>query len=84
MPTYDYRCSGQCQDFEKYQSIHDEALKTCPRCQQDVVRLISKNVGIQFSGSGFYRNDSRMSTKKKSVHEKKVSSQSSDSESKKK
>ena len=59
MPKYDYRCDGDCDDFEVVQSIKDDALTNCPRCGSTVIRLISKGVGIMFTGSGFYANDDR-------------------------
>ena len=59
MPKYDYRCDGDCDDFEVVQSIKEDALTSCPRCGSTVIRLISKGVGIMFTGSGFYANDDR-------------------------
>lgn len=56
MPTYDYRCE-QCGRFEKVQRITEAALTVCPTCGGAVERLISRNVGIVFKGSGFYQND---------------------------
>jgi putative FmdB family regulatory protein len=58
MPTYDYACSS-CGDFEYFQKITDEPLKTCPKCGSAVKRLISKNANIIFKGPGFYITDSR-------------------------
>lgn len=52
MPTYTYRCSG-CGDFTRSQRMTDPPLMTCPRCGQEVTRLIGRNVGIQFKGPGF-------------------------------
>lgn len=56
MPTYDYRCE-KCGVFECQQRITDEPLKTCPTCNGPVYRIISKNVGVIFKGSGFYCTD---------------------------
>ncbi|NLM26354.1 MAG: zinc ribbon domain-containing protein [Firmicutes bacterium] len=58
MPIYDYRCT-KCGDFEYSQSIKAEPLTACPKCGNQVKRLISNNVGIIFKGSGFYITDSR-------------------------
>lgn len=58
MPVYDYKCPN-CGRFELQQSIKDEPLTNCPICHSQVQRLISKNVGIIFKGSGFYINDSK-------------------------
>lgn len=62
MPTYSYACSACGHRFEDIQSIHDDALTTCPVCEGSVRRVISA-VGVSFKGSGFYRTDSRASTK---------------------
>lgn len=66
MPMYDYRCNN-CGQFELQQSIKDEPLTKCPTCEGTVQRLISKNVGIVFKGSGFYINDSRTESKDSSA-----------------
>ncbi|MDR1159394.1 MAG: transcriptional regulator [Syntrophomonadaceae bacterium] len=57
MPIYEYVCS-KCGKFEKMQKFSDEPLTKCPNCFSDVYRLIGRNVGVQFKGSGFYKNDS--------------------------
>ncbi|MBC7075806.1 MAG: zinc ribbon domain-containing protein [Syntrophomonadaceae bacterium] len=56
MPIYDYKCSN-CGMFEKIQKITEEPLDTCPTCGGHVERVVSKNVGIIFKGSGFYKTD---------------------------
>ena len=56
MPVYDYQCET-CGRFEKVQRITDAVLENCPYCGGSVERLISRNVGIVFKGSGFYKND---------------------------
>lgn len=56
MPIYEYRCSN-CGIFEKMQKISEEVLKVCPDCGGAVERIISRNVGVVFKGSGFYRTD---------------------------
>ena len=47
--------------FEKFQSIKADAIKTCPQCGQGVGprRLISAGAGFIFKGSGFYITDYR-------------------------
>lgn len=65
MPIYEYKCST-CGHFEQKQSIKDHPLTHCPTCDGPVQRLISKNVGIIFKGSGFYITD----TKQDSSHSK--------------
>jgi putative FmdB family regulatory protein len=58
MPTYEYQC-GHCGRFQTTQRITEPALTVCPTCGQPVQRLISRNVGIIFKGSGFYCTDNR-------------------------
>ncbi len=62
MPTYEYRCESEDKVFEYFQSMKDDALTECPTCKGKVTRLISRNVGIMFKGSGFYINDAQNST----------------------
>lgn len=57
MPVYDYKCE-KCGRFEYTQRITEDALTVCPNCGSHVQRLISRNVGIIFKGSGFYKTDS--------------------------
>lgn len=65
MPTYEYRCEGCGSTFEVVQSIHDDALTTCEKCGAPL-RKVYAPVGIVFKGSGFYKTDSRTSSKKAS------------------
>ena len=58
MPTYDYRCDNCKKEFEVFQSMLEDPLAICSDCQGTVRRLISRNVGIAFKGSGFYVTDS--------------------------
>jgi putative FmdB family regulatory protein len=60
MPTYDYECKDCGYAFEKFQSMSDETLKTCPECGKDELRrLIGGGLGIIFKGDGFYVNDNK-------------------------
>jgi len=56
MPIYEYKCEN-CGKFEKMQKITEASLTECPTCGGKVQRMISKNVGIVFKGSGFYTTD---------------------------
>ncbi|MBG90558.1 MAG: FmdB family transcriptional regulator [Actinobacteria bacterium] len=58
MPTYEYKCLEKDHRFEVFQPITDDALDTCQECGAPATRLISRNVGISFKGSGFYVTDS--------------------------
>lgn len=65
MPIYEYKCSKCGKVFEYKQGINDAPLTKCPesiceddvKCDGDVSRIISKNVGLVFKGSGFYQTD---------------------------
>lgn len=67
MPTYEYVCETCGLEFEKFQSMKDNALTKCPEdvCQQaekgkgDVKRAIGTGAGLIFKGSGFYETDYR-------------------------
>ena len=89
MPLYVYQCQDCGVQFERRQSMHDEAIKICPECGGDVHRLIQP-VGIIFKGSGFYVTDNRAKsstriptdTKKSKDTGKSASTESSTSDSK--
>ena len=65
MPIYTYKCKKCNKVFEYEQKITDEPLQFCPedicafKSQErgEVERIISKNVGLIFKGSGFYITD---------------------------
>jgi putative FmdB family regulatory protein len=67
MPTYEYDCEKCGHQFDFFQSIKDEPLKTCPKekCAMKrwgkgkVTKSISAGAGLIFKGSGFYITDYR-------------------------
>ena len=67
MPTYEYVCTKCDHRFEKFQSMKDDALKTCPAdlCGRKkwgkgkVERQMGGGAGLIFKGSGFYITDYR-------------------------
>lgn len=67
MPNYDYECEKCRKMFEVFQSMKDDALKTCPeaKCRMKkwgkgkVRRLLGTGAGLIFKGSGFYITDYR-------------------------
>jgi len=58
VPTYAYRCTACGHAFDIQQAFSDDALTVCPECGGALRKLFSP-VGVTFSGSGFYRTDSR-------------------------
>ena len=66
MPTYDYRCQACGHEFENFQSIHQPALRKCPKCRKPKLeRLIGSGAGILFKGGGFYQTDYRSESYKR-------------------
>ena len=61
MPTYVYRCENCNDHLEVIQKFSDAPLKTCPKCQGHLHRVIHAT-GIVFKGSGWYITDSRSSS----------------------
>jgi putative FmdB family regulatory protein len=62
VPTYSYRCTECGVAFDIQQAFTDDTLSECPTCG-GALRKIFSPVGVSFSGSGFYRNDSRPAPK---------------------
>jgi putative FmdB family regulatory protein len=56
MPTYGYRCGACGHEFEIHQRISDEPLKSCPKCQGKLSKMLYAT-GVIFKGSGFYKTD---------------------------
>jgi len=87
MPTYEYECAKCHKGFEIFQSMKDDALKTCPKekCRQKtwgkgkVKRKLGAGAGFIFKGSGFYITDYRSEGYKKSKSDSTKASDSSSS-----
>lgn len=62
MPTYSYACTDCGDRFDVVQAFTDDPLTTCRQCSGRLRKLFG-SVGVVFKGSGFYRTDSRESTK---------------------
>ncbi len=59
MPTYQYRCAKCGEQFEAWQSIHDDALTVHDGdCGGPLAKVMAVG-GIVLKGPGFYRTDSR-------------------------
>ena len=40
MPTYEYVCEACGHEFEKFQSMSDSPVRTCPECKKRKVRRL--------------------------------------------
>jgi putative FmdB family regulatory protein len=75
MPTYSYRCTECGTAFDIQQAFTDDSLTVCPNCGGKLRKLFTA-VGVSFTGSGFYRNDSRPAEKKESSSDSKPAEKS--------
>ena len=65
MPVYDYKCNTCGAVFEYKQKMSESPIEKCPedictsevKGQGSVHRIMSKNVGLIFKGTGFYQTD---------------------------
>jgi predicted nucleic acid-binding Zn ribbon protein len=62
LPTYSYKYLDSDETFDVYQSFTDSDLTVSPVDGRPVRKVFSP-IGVSFSGSGFYRNDSRSESK---------------------
>lgn len=63
MPTYSYRCTACDTAFDIQQAFTDHSLTVCPTCEGKLRKVFS-SIGVTFSGSGFYSNDSKSDSKR--------------------
>ena len=56
MPTYEYECMECKNRFDVFQSINDNPVEKCVKCNGKVRKLFN-TAGIIFKGSGFYVTD---------------------------
>ncbi|MGH2683143.1 MAG: FmdB family zinc ribbon protein [Actinomycetota bacterium] len=62
MPTYEYACVQCGNRIEIFHRIGDEPPRVCEVCGGDL-RKVFHPAGIVFKGSGFYKTDSRQTSK---------------------
>src|SRR5579862_2421517 len=80
MPTYEYRCTSCGEHLDVVQGFRDDPLTECPSCGGEL-RKVFGSIGIVFKGSGFYKTDSRSSTKSTANGSSKSDAAKSDSSS---
>jgi putative FmdB family regulatory protein len=81
LPTYSYKCTECGTAFDIQQAFTDDSLTECPNCGGKL-RKVFTAIGVSFNGSGFYRNDSRATTRSSESGGSAKSSDSKSSESK--
>jgi putative FmdB family regulatory protein len=65
MPTYRYRCQECGEEFEQWQSITADPLRTHDHgCGGGLVKVMTP-AGIVLKGSGFYKTDNRSGSKRR-------------------
>lgn len=79
MPTYAYVCDACGHEFERFQPITAEPIRSCPQCGKRAVRrLITAGAGLIFKGSGFYQTDYRSKSYQEAAKKEKPEKKSSD------
>jgi len=78
MPIYEYRCKQCGSHFEKRQSVSDEPLKVCEKCEGELEKQWSLS-GFSFKGEGWYVTDYAKKNGTKKETEKTSSSESTSS-----
>jgi len=78
LPTYSYKYLDSDETFDVYQSFTDSDLTVSPVDGRPVRKVFSP-IGVSFTGSGFYRNDSRSESKTSDAPGKKTTSSESTS-----
>ena len=58
MPIRDYQCN-KCKHIEEnvLEKMNETTIKTCPKCQEVMIRRISLPSKAKLKGSGFYETD---------------------------
>ena len=82
MPTYQYVCNDCGHEFEEFQSMTEDPLTDCPKCEGTIQRVISGGAGFLFKGSGFYITDYRSKNYQDAAKKESGEGTSSKSESK--
>ena len=81
MPIYEYQCQS-CEDvIEKWQSLSDEPMATCPSCSGPLKKIISMS-SFQLKGGGWFADGYSSNSSCNKSSSSSTSSSSSSSESK--
>ncbi len=64
MPLYEYRCDACEHEFEALQKMSDDALVSCPVCDESALRKLVSAVGFRLKGDGWYETDFKSGQKR--------------------
>src|SRR5688572_23026887 len=64
MPVYEYQCGACSHEFEEWQKITSDPVKTCPKCGKDEVQRLISQTAFQLKGGGWYKDLYSSSSKK--------------------
>lgn len=67
MPIYEYACRSCNHQQEAFQSIKDEPLTICEKCQQPTLTRLVSAAGFRLKGGGWYETDFKGGDKKKNL-----------------
>ena len=81
MPIYEYRCEGCAHEFETIQKVSEEALRTCPECDQNALIKKVSAAGFRLKGKGWYETDFKSGNKRNVAGDSKPSTETSSASS---
>lgn len=55
MPTYEYKCDGCGEQFEREQSMSDPPVTECPRCKEAKVKRLISSGAFVLRGTGWFK-----------------------------
>jgi putative FmdB family regulatory protein len=79
MPIYEYRCEKCGHELEAIQKLSEDALVTCPVCEEDTLKKKISAAGFRLKGGGWYETDFKSGSKRNVAGEDSGSSGSSSS-----
>jgi putative FmdB family regulatory protein len=54
MPIYEYACAACGHQFEEWQKMSDNPIKTCPKCKARKVEKLISQTSFSLKGGGWY------------------------------
>ena len=57
MPTYHYKCQKCNQEFDIKQSMNDNKLTHCDKCNEETLERIIQAVGVVYKGNGWFKKN---------------------------